>query len=256
MIDSHALVDSAANIADDVHVGAFSIIEADVQIGAGTRIGPHVVIRGGTRIGEQNKIYQFCSIGEAPQYSGYKGEPTTLTIGDRNIIREYCTLNRGTPVGGGITTIGDDNFIMAYVHVAHDCLIGNNTIFANGASLAGHISVGDHAILGGFTLVHQFCRIGAHCITGVGTVCLKDIPPYVVVAGNSARPHGINTKGLRRRHFSDETIRTLKHCYRVMCRSNLDLENAIKHLQPYAEKNQDAKNFVEFFKRSQRGVVR
>ncbi len=256
MIDSRALVDPAASIADDVRVEAFSIIEADVEIGAGTWIGPHVVVRSGTRIGEQNKIYQFSSIGESPQYAGYKGEPTTLTIGDRNTIREYCTLNRGTPVGGGITSIGNDNFIMAYVHVAHDCFIGDNTIFANGASLAGHITVGDYAILGGFTLVHQFCRIGAHCITGVGTVCLKDIPPYVMVAGNPAKPYGLNTKGLRRRDFSDDTISTLKHCYRIMCRSNLDLESAVSKLQPQAASNPNARQFVDYFKNSQRGVVR
>ena len=226
MIHPSAVVESGASLADDVSVGAFSVIGGGVSVGAGTWIGPHVVITGNTRIGADNKIFQFSSIGEQPQHVGYRGEPTGVDIGDRNIIREYCTINRGTEIGGGVTRIGDDNFLMAYVHIAHDCQLGSNSIFANCASLAGHVEVGDYAVLGGFTLVHQFCRVGAHCITGIGSVCLQDVPPYVVAAGNRARPHGINVKGLRRRSFTETEILELKRAYKTVYRSGLSLKRS------------------------------
>ncbi len=218
VIHERAIVHPGAQIGDNVSIGPFSIIEDNVSIGDGTIIGPHVVIRNHTHIGKDNHFFQFSSIGEAPQYRGYKQEPTQLIIGDRNTFREYVTLNRGTPDFSQQTVIGDDNFIMAYVHIAHDCIIGNSTTFANGASLAGHVKVGDFAILGGFSLVHQFCSVGAHCITGIGAVCFQDVPPYIVAAGNSAEPYGINSKGLKRRGYSDNSITLLKSAYKLLYR--------------------------------------
>lgn len=194
MIDPRAIIDPKAELAADVHIGAFSIIGPEVVIGAGTWVGPHVVVNGPTRIGRDNKIFQFSSLGEMPQDKKYQGEPTLLEIGDRNVIREFCTLNRGTAQGGGVTRIGHDNWIMAYVHLAHDCLIGNQTIFANNASLAGHVVVEDQVILGGFTQVHQFCTLGAHSFTAFGSGIAKDVPPYVMVAGHPAAPHGLNVE--------------------------------------------------------------
>ena len=199
MIHATAIVDPKAEIAPDVEIGAYSVIGPDVRIGSGTRIGAHVVIQGPTTIGRNNRIFHFCSLGEEPQDKKYAGEPTTLEIGDGNTIREYCTFNRGTIQDAGATRIGNDNWVMAYVHIAHDCQIGNNTIFANNSSLAGHVVVHDYAILGGFTLIHQFCKIGSHVITAVGSVVFKDIPPYVTAAGYDAKPHGINSEGLKRR---------------------------------------------------------
>ena len=199
MIDTRALIHPKAELASDVEVGPYTVIGPDVMIGEGSWIGPHVVINGPTRIGRHNKIFQFASVGEIPQDKKYGGEPTLLEIGDRNVIREFCTLNRGTAQGGGVTRIGSDNWIMAYVHIAHDCQIGNHTIFANNASLAGHVVIEDHVILGGFTQVHQFCALGAHCFTAFGSGIAKDVPPYVMVAGHPAEPHGLNVEGLRRR---------------------------------------------------------
>lgn len=255
-IHPSAIVDPGADLGSGVEIGPFSIIEKDVVIGDNTSIGPHVVVRSHTSIGKDNKIFQFSSIGEQPQHQGYAGEPTRLIIGDRNIVREYCTLNRGTAGSLGETRIGDDNFIMAYVHIAHDCTLGNNTIFANGASLAGHVDVGDYAILGGFSLVHQFCKVGAHCITGIGAICFQDVPPYIVAAGNSAQPYGINTKGLYRRDFSEETIALLKRAYRLLYRSNLDLNTAIKEIDQLAPGDQAVQVFSEFLRCSKRGVIR
>jgi UDP-N-acetylglucosamine acyltransferase len=256
MIDPRAVIDAEARIGPGVSIGAFSIVEAGVEIERDTWVGPHVVIRRGTCIGVENRIFQFSSIGEAPQHVDYHDEPTRLSIGDRNIIREYCTVNRGTAMGGGVTRIGNDNFLMAYVHVAHDCRIGDHTIFANGASLAGHVSVGDFAILGGFTLIHQFCRAGAHCITGIGSVCLQDIPPFVLAAGNTASPRGINTKGLRRREFSDAAILALKRGYRTLFRSGLDLRSALRELEVPARSCPELFEFTEFFRTTRRGVIR
>ena len=258
MSDIHptAIVAESARLGRDVTVGPFSIIEDNVTIGDGTWVGPHVVIRNYTTIGRDNRIFQFSSIGEDPQHQGYCGEPTRLEIGDRNTIREYCTINRGTAGGLGVTRIGDDNFIMAYAHIAHDCVLGNYIIFANGASLAGHVYIGDHAILGGFSLVHQFCRIGQHCITGIGCVCLQDVPPYIVAAGNPATPFGINKKGLRRRHFTEESISLLTTAYRVVYRRNLNLQSAIDELRALNFDDPDVAAFKKFICQSERGIIR
>ena len=210
MIHPTAIIHSGARLGAGVSVGPYSIIGEHVEIGDNTRIGPHVVISGHTRIGCDNRIFQFSSIGEIPQDKKYAGEPTRLEIGDRNTIREYCTLNLGTVQDAGVTRVGDDNWIMAYVHIAHDCQVGNKTIFANNAQLAGHVHVGDWAIFGGYTGVHQFCRVGAHTMTAVGTVILQDVLPYVMAAGNSATPYGINAEGLKRRGFSPDALMVLK----------------------------------------------
>lgn len=256
MIDPRAVVEPGARIGKEVSIGPFSVIGANVEIGDGTWVGPHVVITGHTRIGRENRIYQFSSLGEAPQHLHYNNEPTRLEIGDRNVIRESCTINRGTPNGLGVTRIGDDNFIMAYVHIAHDCAIGDHTVFTNCASLAGHVAVGDYAILGGFTLIHQFCRVGAHCITAIGTVSFKDIPPYLMVAGNTAKPHGINLKGLTRRQFPDTTIAALRRAYKTLYRSGLRLKEALVELKAMARDDAEVAHFVSFIEQSERGIVR
>lgn len=256
MIDERAVIEPGATIGENVTVGPFSIVSAGASIGDGTWIGPHVVISGRTRIGRRNNIYQFSSLGEAPQHLGYGGEDTVVEIGDDNTIREYTTINRGTAEGGGVTRIGDNNFLMAYVHIAHDCIIGSHTIFANCASLAGHVTVGDHAILGGFTLVHQFCRIGAHSITGIGCVCLQDVPPFMLAAGNRAQPHGINVKGLRRRSFTEAEIVALKRAYRILYRSDLSLREARERMQLDSEVCPVVKELIEFLSSSERGIIR
>lgn len=221
-----ALVDPAARLGANVSIGAYSVIGAGVEIGDGTSVGPHVVIEGPTRIGRDNRIFQFASLGAAPQDKKYGGEPTTLEIGDRNTIREFCTFNRGTVQDAGATRIGNDNWIMAYVHLAHDCQVGNQTIFANNAQLAGHVHVGDWAILGGFTVVHQFVRIGAHAMTGMGTILLQDLPPYVTASGNPSAPHGTNSEGLKRRGFSPAAIAAIKRAYKTLYRQGLKLDEA------------------------------
>jgi len=256
MIDPRAAIDPGARIGKDVSIGPFAIIGPDVEIGDGCWIGPHVVLSGWTRIGRNNRIYQFCSIGEAPQHLGYKGERTEVVIGDDNVLREYCTVNRGTVGGGGVTRIGNTNFIMAYCHVAHDCSVGHNTVFANCSSLAGHVQIGDYCILGGFTLVHQFCRVGAHCITGIGSVTFKDIPPYLMVAGNTAEPHGLNIKGLSRRGFTPDTIAALRRAYKLLYRSQLRLTEALEQLSPLAAEFPEVAHLVEFIRQSERGIVR
>lgn len=256
MIDAKAVVDPAAKIGANVSIGAYAIIGADVEIGDGTCVGPHVVIRSGSRIGRDNKIFQFASIGEEPQDKKYKGERTWLEIGDRNMIREFCTLNRGTPKGGGITRIGDDNLIMAYCHIAHDCIIGNGTIFANGASLAGHVEVEEHAILGGFALVHQFCRIGAYSFAAFGSHINQDVPPFVMVRGQMASPHAINSVGMRRHGRTPEQIRELKRAYKTLYRSGLRLEDARARLAEQARTVPDVARLAAFLDKSKRGVVR
>ena len=256
MIHPQAIVDPGAKIGNNVHIGPFSVIGPDVEIGDETWIGPQVVINGPTRIGKANKIYQFSSIGEAPQHLGYKGEPTRLEIGDRNVIREYCTLNRATATSGGVTHLGDDNFIMAYCHVAHDCHVGNRTIFANGTSLAGHVTVEDNVIFGGFSLIHQFCRVGAHCMTGIGTVTFKDIPPYLLVAGNTAVPHGLNVRGLKRRKFSSDSIEILRKAYKILYKSGLRLNEAIEQLETMTKDCNEALHFLDFIKHSERCIIR
>lgn len=256
MIDSRAVIEPGAEIGENVTIGPYSIISAGTSIGDDTWIGPHVVISGRTRIGRANKIYQFASLGEAPQHLGYGGEDTAVEIGDHNIIREYVTINRGTVDGGGTTRIGNTNFLMAYVHIAHDCVVESSTIFANCASLAGHVTVGHYAILGGFTLVHQFCRIGAHSITGIGCVCLQDVPPFTVAAGNRAQPHGINVKGLRRRNFSEADVIALKRAYKTLYRSELSLTRARERMARDAEDNASVAELIAFLDESKRGIIR
>ena len=256
MIHPTALIDPAAELAEDVSVGPYSVIEANVAIGAGTDIGPHVVIKGTTRIGSQNRIFQFASIGEEPQDKKYAGEPTSLEIGDRNTIREFVTINRGTAQDDGVTRLGDDNWIMAYVHIAHDCRIGNETIFANNASLAGHVSVGDYAILGGFTLVHQFCSIGAYSLTAFGSGISKDVPPFVTVGGTPARAHGLNMEGLRRRGFPEESRKALRRAYRTLYRESLSLQDALAALREQAASSAEVGKLVKFLEQQSRGIVR
>jgi UDP-N-acetylglucosamine acyltransferase len=256
VIDARALVDPAARIAPGVIVGPFSVIGPEVEIEAGSRIGPHVVIRGPTRIGRDNQIFQFASIGDAPQDKKYANEPTRLEIGDRNVIREGCTINRGTVQDRGVTSIGDDNWIMAYVHIAHDCIVGNHTIFANNASLAGHVRVEDHVILGGFTLVHQYCAIGAHAFTGMGSAIGKDVPPYVMVSGAPAHPHGLNSEGLKRRGFSSTSLAMLKKAYKLLYRSNLPFEEAIKGIRELEAECVEITPLREFLEGQTRGIIR
>lgn len=251
-----AIIDPRANLADDVEVGPYSIVGTDVEIGADTRIGPHVVIGPYTRIGARNNFFQFSSIGEAPQDKKFKGEPTRLEIGDDNTIREFCTLNRGTTQDVGVTRIGNNNWIMAYVHLAHDCQIGNNTIFANNSQLAGHVHVGDYAILGGFTAVHQFCRIGAHSMTAIGTILLQDLPPYVMAAGNTAEPHGINVEGLRRRGYSTPVITAIKRAYKTLYKSGLSFDEARKQIASEAGALPELQVLADFLAVDGRGVIR
>jgi len=262
VIDDRAIVSPDCILGSNVRIGAFSIVEPGVKIGHNTEIGPHVVIRSGTTIGHDNRIFQFASLGEEPQHLGYRGESTQLVIGDHNIIREYCTISRGTAsdtdIGGKDTTvIGNHNFLMAYVHIAHDCRLGDHCIFANGASLAGHVQIGDYVVMGGFALVHQFCRIGTHAITGIGAVCLQDVPPYVLVAGNTATPHGINKRGLRVRGFTQENIKQLKWAYQVMYQSRLLLQDAIKKIAATPDPDGHLHYLVDFLRSvSERGIVR
>ena len=251
-----AIVDAKAELADDVKVGAFSIIGPDVKIDSGTSVGPHVVINGHTTIGKHNQIFQFSSLGEAPQDKKYQGESTKLEIGDHNTIREFCTFNRGTAQDKGTTKIGNHNWIMAYVHIAHDCHVHNNTILANNSSLAGHVDMHDYAILGGFTLVHQFCKIGQHVITAVGSVVFKDIPPYVTASGYDANPHGINAEGLKRRGFSTDSITNIKRAYKTLYRQSLTLDEAKAVLTKEALKAPELSLLVEFLNQSTRGIIR
>jgi UDP-N-acetylglucosamine acyltransferase len=256
MIHPTAIVSPSARLGNDVAVGAYAVIGEHVEIGDGTTVGPHTVITGRTRIGRDNRIFQFCSIGEAPQDKKYGGEPTELHIGDRNTIREFCTLNLGTAQDVGVTRIGNDNWIMAYVHVAHDCQVGSNTVFANSTQLAGHVHIGDWAILGGFTGVHQFVRIGAHSFTAVSTVLLQDLPPYVIAAGNSAQPRSINAEGLKRRGFSPEAILAIKRAYKSLYRSGLTLDEARKQIAAEADAVPELRILSDFLSVAGRGIVR
>ncbi len=251
-----AVVDPQAELGAGVSIGPYSVIGPGVEIGDGTWVGPHVVINGPTRIGRDNRIFQFASLGDAPQDKKYDGEPTRLEIGDRNVIRECVTINRGTVNGGGLTTIGSDNLLMAYIHVAHDCHVGDHVIFSNNASLAGHVTVGDWVILSGFTLVHQFCAVGAHAFTGMGSGIAKDVPPYMMISGNPAEPHGINKEGLKRRGFSPEAIRRLKEAYRVLYRSGLSLDEAKQQLAAIAAEQPEVKVLTDFLAQSKRSIVR
>ena len=255
-IHATAIVDVSAELDSSVEIGAYSIIGPHVKINAGTRIAGHVMINGPTTIGKNNHIYQYSSLGEAPQDKKYNGEPTSLEIGDNNTIREFCTFNRGTVQDKKNTKIGDNNWIMAYVHIAHDCQIGSNTILANNASLAGHVDIDDYAILGGFTLIHQFCKIGSHVITAVGSVVFKDIPPYVTAAGYDAKPHGINAEGLKRRGYSANTILQIKRAYKALYRSGLTLEEAKIELATMQKATPEIRLLTDFLIASKRGIVR
>lgn len=256
MIHPTAIIHPSAKLGAGVSVGAYSIIDERVEIGDNTRIGPHVVITGNTKIGCDNRIFQFCSIGEVPQDKKYAGEQTGLEIGDRNTIREFCTFNLGTAQDAGVTRMGSDNWIMAYVHVAHDCQVGNHTTFANNSQLAGHVHVDDWAILGGYTGVHQFCRIGAHTMTAVGTVVLQDVPPYVMAAGNTATPFGINAEGLKRRGFSADALTALKRAYRTLYKSGLMLDEAKCRLEEEAKAHPEIQPILDFLAVSKRGIIR
>jgi UDP-N-acetylglucosamine acyltransferase len=251
-----ALIDPSARLGESVSIGAYTVIGAEVEIGDGSWIGPHVVINGPTRIGRDNRIFQFASIGEAPQDKKYAGEPTRLEIGDRNTIREFCTFNRGTTQDAGVTRLGNDNWIMAYVHLAHDCQIGNHTIFANNAQLAGHVQVGDWAILGGFTAVHQFVRVGAHCMTGMGSILLQDVPPYVMAGGNPCAPHGINSEGLKRRGFSPAAITALRRAYKTLYRNGLKLDEACTAIAAAVPEEAALAPLAEFLAKPGRGILR
>jgi UDP-N-acetylglucosamine acyltransferase len=255
-IHPSAVVDPSAKLADGVEVGPFSVIGAGVEIGAGTQVGPHVVIHGPTRIGRDNRIYQFASVGADPQDKKYAGEDTLLEIGDRNTIREFATINRGTVQDGGVTRIGHDNWIMAYVHIAHDCVVGNHCIFANAASLAGHVRIDDWVILGGFSLIHQFCQVGAHAFTSMGSVINRDVPPYVTVAGSFAEPKGINSEGLKRRGFDSHRIMAIKRGFKTLYKSGLPLAEARAQLARAAEGAPDLRLLLDFIDRSERSLIR
>lgn len=256
MIDPRADIHPCAKIAEDVSIGPWSVIGADVEIGCGTWIGPHVVIRGTTCIGRENRIFQFCSIGDDPQDMKYQGEKTELRIGDRNTIREFCTINRGTRQDKGKTQIGNDNWVMAYVHIAHDCIVGNHCIFSNNATLAGHVCVGDYATLGGFAAVHQFCTIGSHSFLGNAALVSKDVPPYVMVAGKTSSIRGLNLEGLKRRGFPDKTLSALKKAYRIIYRNHFTLEQALPQLQTLGEENRAVQLLVDFLQKTTRGIIR
>lgn len=256
MIDPRAVISPKAELAADVTVGPFSIIGPDVIIGPGTVVGPHAVINGPTRIGAGNRIYQFASIGDAPQDKKYAGEPTRLEIGDRNVFRESCTINRGTTHDKGVTTIGSDNLFMAYSHVAHDCVVGNNIVFANGATLGGHVEVGDWVILGGLSAIHQFCKIGAYAFIAGGAIVTRDVPNYVMVAGNPAEPSTINAVGLKRRGFTEDQIRNIRNAFRILYRSDLLLADAVAKLEELGKTQPEVAAFVEFIGRSERSLIR
>ena len=256
LIHPTAIIHPKAELADNVEISAYSIIGENVQIDSGTWVGSHVVINGPTRIGKDNRIFQFNSLGEIPQDKKYKGEPTELIIGDRNVIREYCTFNRGTTQDIGKTVLGDDNWIMAYVHLAHDCIVGNNTIFANGATLAGHVTIDDYAILGGFSLIHQFCHIGKYAFTGMGTSVGRDVPPYVMVYGEPGVPRGVNREGLKRHGFSATSIKQIKEAYRILYRSKLSYKDAIDKMQDELSEYKEIEMFIDFCRNSERGIIR
>jgi len=256
VIHPTAIIDESASIADNVSIGPYSIIGADVSIGEGTVLGPHVVVYGPTTIGRENRIFQFASVGDVPQDLKYNGEATRLEIGDRNTIREYVTINRGTVDDEGVTRIGNDNLFMISCHIAHDCRIGNHAIIANAVALAGHVEVGDYAILGGYTTVHQFTRIGAHCFTGFASAIDRDVPPFFTVVGNRARAVGINKEGLKRRHFSAETIRSIQTAFKVLVKSDISHKAAMEEIAALAKTTPEVAQLRDFIASSKRGWVR
>lgn len=257
MIDERAVIDPSAVIGTNVEIGPYSVIGPDVVIGDDSWIGPHVVIKGPTKIGRSNRIYQFASIGEDPQDKKYSGdEQSSLEIGDGNLIREYCSINRGTEGGGGKTVIGNDNWIMAYVHIAHDCIVGNSTIFANNATLAGHVTIDDYVILGGYTGIHQFCHLGRHCFTAGLSMVGKDVPPFLMVAGDRAKPTGLNREGLKRNGFTKETIDLLRKVYKIVYRNGLTTKQALEALEELESQSEAVREFSDFIEKSSRGIIR
>ena len=256
MIHPSAIVDPRARLAPGVEIGPYTVIDSDVEVGEGTRIGSHCVITGHTTIGRDNRIFHFCSLGEANQDKKYRGEPTRLVIGERNTIREFCSLNRGTAQDAGVTRVGSDNWIIAYCHIAHDCQVGDGTVFANNATLGGHVHIGDFAVLGGFVGVHQFVKVGAHVMAGVSAVILQDVPPYVTVAGNPCSPYGINSEGLRRRGFTPEAIAQVKRAYKTLYKSGLSLADARAELERQALDSAEVKPVADFLAAATRGIVR
>lgn len=257
MIHPTVLIDPGAQIGENVSIGPYSVIGPGVTINDNTWIGPHVVIKGPATIGKSNKIYQFSSIGEDPQDKKYKNDKNSvLEIGDGNVIREFCTINRGTDHGGGRTVLGNENWIMAYVHIAHDCIIGNHTIFANNTTLAGHVVVDDYAIFGGFTGIHQFCHIGEHCFTAISSVVVKDVPPYLMISGNTAKPSGLNREGLKRHGFQPETVNLLRRAYKIVYRQGLTIKQALAELEEISNQSEEVRHFAEFISESTRGIVR
>ena len=256
MIHSTVVISDTAKIADNVEIGPYSIIGDNVEIGSGTRIDSHVVINGPTTIGADNHIYQFASIGDDPQDKKYADEPTKLSIGDRNTIREFCTISRGTTQGAGETIVGDDNWIMAYCHIAHDCVVGSQTIMANNSTLAGHVHLDDWVICGGFTGIHQFCKIGEHAFLGMYSGVNRDVPAYTLASGQPAVPKGINSEGLKRRDFSADQIRNIKNAYRLVYRKGLKLSEAMDAIAAVVDEQQELRPFLESLRSSERGIIR
>jgi UDP-N-acetylglucosamine acyltransferase len=256
LIDARAVVSPKAEIGEDVSIGPYAIIGDGVSLGRGTRIESHVVIKGPTEIGAENHIYQFASIGDDPQDKKYRGEPTRLVIGDRNTIRENCTINRGTVQDERVTRIGDDNWIMACVHIAHDCVIGNQTVLANNTAIAGHVHIDDYVILGGFTAVHQFCRIGESAFSSIFSSVTRDVPAFVTVAGRPVEPRGINSEGLKRRSFTAEQIRAIKDAYRTVYRQGLALDEALERVEQSAAAEPVLERFVQSIRAGSRGIAR
>jgi UDP-N-acetylglucosamine acyltransferase len=256
VIDPRAVISPRAQLAEGVTVGPFAVIGDEVQIGPRTRIGPHTVIQGPTRIGADNVVFQFASLGDAPQDLKYNGEPTRLEIGDRNVFREFTTMNRGTVQGGALTQIGSDNLFMAYTHVAHDCHVGSRCVLANYATLGGHVTLGDWVIMGGYSGIHQFTKVGAHAFLGNNAAVTRDVPPYVMAVGSPAVPHSINSEGLKRRGFTPDQIRNLKNAYRVLYRSDLKLADAVEELKVRAATQPELRIFVDFIGESTRSLVR
>jgi UDP-N-acetylglucosamine acyltransferase len=256
MIHPSAIIEEGARLAEDVEVGAYSIIGNQVEVGPGCRIGPHVVVTGRTRIGQGNRIFQFASIGEEPQDKKYAGEDSELIIGDNNTIREYVTINRGTADGGGSTRLGDDNWLMAYCHIAHDCQVGSHNIMANGATLAGHVTVGDYVIFAGYSGAHQFCRIGSHAFLGMYGGVSQDVPAYVMVSGQPPRPRGVNSEGLKRRGFSGDQIRNIREAYRTLYRAGLKRDEALAELELRLPEQPELKIMIESARASERGLLR
>ena len=257
MIDETAIIHPSANIHEDVSIGPYSVIGQDVSIESGTVIGSHVVIKGPTSIGQNNKIFHFSSIGEEPQDKKFNQDSnSSLVIGSGNTIREYVSINRGTNAGGGKTVIGNENWIMAYVHIAHDCIIGNNSIFANNATLAGHVIIENFVTLGGFTGVHQFCRVGSYSFSAISSVIVKDVLPYILVSGNTAKPSGLNREGLKRKGFDSNTIKLLKKAYKIIYREGLILSDALEELMKLSKESKDIEALYSFITSSERGIIR